>query len=692
MRRVRRATESGPRSRASRSRAAGAPIARELGRELVERAAHERPPLARRDVGDAMVDARRSGPSGAGRTRLRDRTARSRGSRSASRREPRRPGRRTAPPAGLRRRAPSRRTDTGCARRRGRRRVPSSATASTRRSPRRIRVERTPWKRTSTVAGTLPLEARHRGEPPAVLVSEREGEQEVGDRADAGFGEPRGPGGPDPGQVRDRLTRAQPGQRRRRGAARRVGVSYVPGVRKVSVTRPNLRTSPFVDRDGHARREAGAVDVRSVHDPDLFHDVENVAHLVELGVAARRRALRVEGREVDVRRDPGDRVAPADEGVALAVEEELRGRILPDEAAGVALGDRLALDGLLLLGDAPAQGLLEHRRDLAKAARELAHHPDRDLGVDLEHRVERGPVDPHELDVGLGPGRGGARDVLEDAHLAEEVALLERREDPGLSADRLEQLDRSRLDDEHLRADVALGEDDFAHGVADEELLVGALPGTAGTGLEDGLHGRHPRLRRPRSRGTRGARRVSPAFAWIRTATPRGSVRGRGEVPRREAPDDGVRRPAKAVLEPRRDGLRGFAAAARAGRNRADQHGVQSIEGTRPLQLGQHSVQPVGLLPHILPEENGSPRRRSPPACPPGTRAATGTPHGGAPPPCRRRGRRPARTRWAAGTCAGEHALPVEPVPRVDRHLHRRHRPVEADEARPGSAGTRRAP
>ena len=81
----------------------------------------------------------------------------------------------------------------------------------------------------------------------------------------------------------------------------------------------------------------------------------------------------------------------------------------------------------------------------------------------LEHRVERRAVDPHELDVGLGAGRGGARDVLEDAHLAEEVALLERREDAGLAADRLEQLHRPRLDDEHLRADVALGEDDVAH-------------------------------------------------------------------------------------------------------------------------------------------------------------------------------------------------------------------------------------
>ncbi len=111
--------------------------------------------------------------------------------------------------------------------------------------------------------------------------------------------------------------------------------------------------------------------------------------------------------------------------------------------------------------------------------------------------------------------------------------------------------------------------------------------------------------RDPGRRGTRGGRRLRRSR---RTGTPSGSVRGRAQVARRKAPNDGERSPAEAVLEPGGDGLRGFAAVARAGRNRSNEHGVQSIECTRPLQLGQHSVQTVGLLAHVFPEEDGPAR------------------------------------------------------------------------------------
>src|ERR1019366_9588745 len=74
----------------------------------------------------------------------------------------------------------------------------------------------------------------------------------------------------------------------------------------------------------------------------------------------------------------------------------------------------------------------------------------------------------------------------EDRHLAEEVALLECREKLLLAAPAaLVNLHRAGLDDEHLRADIALREDGLASGKARE--VVGEA--TRRAGLDDDLHG-----------------------------------------------------------------------------------------------------------------------------------------------------------------------------------------------------------
>ncbi len=195
--------------------------------------------------------------------------------------------------------------------------------------------------------------------------------------------------------------------------------------------------------------------------------------------------------------------------------------------------------------------------------------------------------------------------VLEHAHLAEEVALLQGGEDAGLAADRLEQLHRPRLDDVHVVADVALGKDDLAHLVVDDVLLVGALPAAPGP---------EPDLKTAFTDPSRSqATRPQPGRRTRERADPRpdGHANAQRQGPRspevagRKALGDGKRRSREAILEPVGDGLRGVAAAARAGRNRANDHGLQSIECTRPLQLGQHSIQPVDRFGHVFPEEHG---------------------------------------------------------------------------------------
>ena len=69
-----------------------------------------------------------------------------------------------------------------------------------------------------------------------------------------------------------------------------------------------------------------------------------------------------------------------------------------------------------------------------------------------------------------GARRGGARQVLEHRHLAEEVALLEHRERLARRPDLLEDLDLALVDDVHLGAEVALAEDELAGRELDGEV------------------------------------------------------------------------------------------------------------------------------------------------------------------------------------------------------------------------------
>ena len=101
----------------------------------------------------------------------------------------------------------------------------------------------------------------------------------------------------------------------------------------------------------------------------------------------------------------------------------------------------------------------------AQAFGVLADDPDGDLGVAAEHVVELRAVDRKNADVGHGDGVGGARGRLEQRHLAEEVAALEARQHVRLAADVLDDLDGAFLDDEHLDAELTLGEDRLSGGV-----------------------------------------------------------------------------------------------------------------------------------------------------------------------------------------------------------------------------------
>ena len=135
-------------------------------------------------------------------------------------------------------------------------------------------------------------------------------------------------------------------------------------------------------------------------------------------MAAGRRALGIERGQIDVRRDACDRVSTADQRVALGVQEELGFTAGRDEPERTRRDDGAAFRRLLLFGYAVPERLFEHPGQLPLAARKLAHHPDRDLGVALQHRVEGRAVDAHQLDVRLRAGRCGSRKVLEHTHLA----------------------------------------------------------------------------------------------------------------------------------------------------------------------------------------------------------------------------------------------------------------------------------
>ena len=113
----------------------------------------------------------------------------------------------------------------------------------------------------------------------------------------------------------------------------------------------------------------------------------------------------------------------------------------------------------LARGGLGAEEALQHLVGLAQPARELAHHADGDLGVPLEELIEGRAVDLQQPDVGHRPRRGGARQVLQHRHLAEEVPLLQQGEDLLLVADLVQDLDLAVVDDVHLGPEVPLAED-----------------------------------------------------------------------------------------------------------------------------------------------------------------------------------------------------------------------------------------
>ncbi len=105
------------------------------------------------------------------------------------------------------------------------------------------------------------------------------------------------------------------------------------------------------------------------------------------------------------------------------------GRDLDQPGGGIGFGSRAVLDAALLDVHLVADGLLEKVGRVLEAQHQLAHHPDRDLGIVLEDEGEGRLVDHHRCDVLDRMRRGRARRVLlEHAHLAEEIALAEGRE------------------------------------------------------------------------------------------------------------------------------------------------------------------------------------------------------------------------------------------------------------------------
>ena len=89
-----------------------------------------------------------------------------------------------------------------------------------------------------------PRQAGERREVPAVLVPERNGEEQIGDRVDSGGRQARRPRRPHARQARDRVAQGQ------RPAGARGAGRQVAGAWKVSGTRPNFRTSPLPTATG----------------------------------------------------------------------------------------------------------------------------------------------------------------------------------------------------------------------------------------------------------------------------------------------------------------------------------------------------------------------------------------------------------------------------------------------------------
>ena len=105
---------------------------------------------------------------------------------------------------------------------------------------------------------------------------------------------------------------------------------------------------------------------------------------------------------------------------------------------------------------------LDHLVGRVEPARELLHEAERDLGVVRDHLLERRRVDDQALRVLEHHRRRRARLVVEDGHLADELAAAQRRQRALLVAHLLEDLHDARLDDVHLLAALPLPEEHLA--------------------------------------------------------------------------------------------------------------------------------------------------------------------------------------------------------------------------------------
>src|ERR1039457_5803064 len=211
--------------------------------------------------------------------------------------------------------------------------------------------------------------------------------------------------------------------------------------------------------------------------------------------------------------DARDRIDAAHSRLSVAVQEELLATRGDEPEDVVTLRHfREDVGRALVERGGRARRLLEQLRRLAQPPGQLAQHAHGDLRVVAEHLVERRLVDADELAVGLRTRRGRTGDVLENRHLTEEITLLERREELLLAAPAtLVDFHRAGLDDEHLRADVALPEDGLAGGEAREVVS----EATRRAGLDDDLHGPRSlaeagRLRCAPQPGVRGRAKPSP--------------------------------------------------------------------------------------------------------------------------------------------------------------------------------------
>ena len=181
----------------------------------------------------------------------------------------------------------------------------------------------------------------------------------------------------------------------------------------------------------------------------------------DLRVPARDGARPVEIRQVDVGADPRDRVDSPDQGLPVAVQVELLDVPVRHEAVDLVAGaDTFEEVGRLVERRGDARRLLEQRRRLPQPARELAEHPDGDLAVVPEHLVERRLVDPDELarrSRAIASAVRGTSSRIDISPKKSPFSRTARR--LHLVLHPLGDLDRSRLDDEHLRPDVPFGED-----------------------------------------------------------------------------------------------------------------------------------------------------------------------------------------------------------------------------------------